>query len=742
MPPLLLLLACGPGPADTAPEREDPRDLVSLVDPKIGTGGLGYGVGCAFPGAGRPFGLVKASPDTADLGGSAPGFYHGGGYHADDEWVQGFSHLHAHGIGLTAYGVVALMPADGMDASKTTEAGYRMLWDKATEQASPGHYAVTLTDEEGTPRVEVGITATDRTALHRYVFADDAEPAVLLDLEHTLTGGSALGASLSLDPDTGRFQGWMDNDGEMGPAFRVWFAGVVDPPPSTTGSWADGEPLEGQLEASGVDVGGYWGWDPAALEDGAVNVRLALSLTDQEGALTNLEAEHDGFDLEAGADAARAAWAELLDPVRVWGGEDDEAVIFATALYHTLLMPTAMDDADGRYRGFDDSVHVADGHRYHTDFSLWDTYRTAHPLYTLLWPELHAGMLASLARMAEQGGALPLWPLATYDAEVMLGSPAHVVVGEAWQKGLLREADGSPSEDAATLLASALEVALGTGTAPYANRPDVATYDALGYYPADTVGRSVAWTQEVAIADGALAPMAAELGEADAAAWLAERARFYQNVYDPEVGYFHARLADGSFSEDFDDESWGDEYAEGNARHYLWLATHDPEGLVALLGGEQDAARRLQAFFEASALETDTFWPRENYWHGNEPDIHAAWLFALAGRPDLARTWVDWVAKTFYGTGPDGLAGNDDAGTLSAWYVFTAMGLYPLAGTDRYVLGWPRFDRVEFPAGDGVFTISTGPGEDLRYNGAPWGLPTLPHAAITEGGTLVFGGWP
>lgn len=739
---LLLLLACGGRPSETTPERQDPRDLVDLVDPAIGTGGQGYSVGCAFPGPARPFGLVKPSPDTADESGISPGYYHGGGYHADDELVQGFSHLHAHGIGVTAYGVVALMPADGMDATKTAEEGYRLRMAEGSERASAGLYEVGLLDPAGEPLVEVALTATDRTALHRYTFAEGSTPTVILDLEHGLDGGEALGASLSMDPETGRFEGWMDSRGQMGPAFRTWFAGILDPAPTGWGSWGDGEPVEGQAAASGVDAGGYWTFDPAALEGGVVSVRLALSLVDAEGAAANLEAEHDGFDLEAGVAAARAAWEEAFAGVRVTGGEDEEAVIFATALYHALLMPTAIDDVDGRYRGFDDEIHVAEGHRYHTDFSLWDTYRTAHPLYTLLWPEAHTGMLRSLARMAEQGGALPLWPLATYDASVMLGSPASVVVGEAWQKALLRAEDGGPDPDASVLLNAALDAAFDRVDLPYGARPDVALYDAHGYYPADQVDRSVAWTQEVSIADGALAPMAAALGEEEAAALLEARARYYRNVYDPEVGYFHARDSDGLFAEDFDDRSWGDEYTEGNARQYLWLATHDPEGLIETLGGEAAAVERLSAFFEASAREEQTFWPRENYWHGNEPDLHAPWLFAVAGRPDLTREWVDWVARTFYGTGPDGLAGNDDAGTLSAWFVFTAMGLYPMAGTDRYVLGQPRFSSVEFEVEGGTFLITADEGEGVSLNGLPWAPPTLPHRAITAGGRLAFGGWP
>lgn len=736
---LILLLSCTKPVAPANEALGEPRSLVDLVDPMIGTGGHGYSVGCAFPGAAWPFGLVKASPDTADISGSYAGFYRGGGYHAEDELVRGFTHLHLHAVGVTAYGVVGLMPAAGWDDAYTDERPRWLLLDKASEQASPGRYAAQLQSQEGAPVVGVQIAATEHTALHTYTFAEGASPTVVLDLEQVLEGGLALGASVSLDPGSGRFIGYMDNEGGMGPAFRTWVAGVMNPPPSAWGVWGDGPPDAGGTEAQGVDAGAWFGFDPEALEGGQVSVRIALSMTDQDGAIANLEAEHRGFDVEADAGAAKAAWAALLDRVSVWGGEHDEAVIFATALYHTLLMPTVISDVDGRYRGFDDQIHTSE-HPYHTDFSLWDTYRTVHPLYTLLWPEIQADMLRSLARMAEQGGALPLWPLATYDASVMLGSPATIVAGESWQKGLLRDGSGAPDADALVLLNAALAESTGAGTAPYGNRPDVSTYDALGYYASDLVGRSVAWTQEVAIADAALAPMAEDLGYPEAAAALTARGGFWRNVYDAEVGFFHARRSDGSFEEDFDPSAWLDEYAEGDAWQYLWLVPHDPEGLIEVLGGAQAAAARLDDFFQASEAEGRSDWPTEYYWHGNEPDIHAPWLLALAGRPDLARTWVDWVAETFYSDQPDGLAGNDDGGTLSAWYALSAMGLFPLAGTDRYVLGPPRFDRVELPAGDGVFTVIGGAAEAPTLDGQPWTEPDLVHGEIRGGVELGWGG--
>jgi len=488
----------------------------------------------------------------------------------------------------------------------------------------------------------------------------------------------------------------------------------------------------GALE--GIRLGGWFTFDGAA----EVRLQLALSNVDTQGALDNLEAEDVGLDVRAAARAAQAEWADWLSVISVWGGTDDERTIFATALFHALQMPTVFSDVDGRYRGFDDEIHTADGFRFHTDFSLWDTYRTLHPLMTLLWPDAHLDMLQSLAMMTTQSDGVPRWPLANKDTGTMLGAPGEIVFAEAWRKGLR-------DFDVQTLQERAVSVALGE-VVPVYGRPDVALYETHGYYPSDEVGRSVAWTQEVAIADYALAIVESEIGDPDVAQQLFERAGFWENLYDPEVGFFHGRASDGTFDAFSSEALWSSDYAEGNARQYLWLVPHDPEGLFSVMGGSDVAISRLTTFFEETREEDEDGYvgmPDYWYWHGNEPDIHAPWLFALAGEPELTRKWVRWVMENRYGTGADGLAGNDDAGTLSAWYVFAAMGLYPLAGTDRYILGEPAFSRIEFPVGEGKFTImrvGNGDTESVWLNGVAHVEPDILHADLVAGGSLVFWG--
>lgn len=758
---LLALLACASPDRVPLPE-EDPVALVDYVDPMIGTGGLGFSVGCAYPGAAVPWGLVKVSPDTADANGAAPEYHHGGGYHYDDTHIQSFSHMHMHAIGVTDYGAVGVMPVDRGDpdaplaAGQTLELGYQAPFSHEREQARPGWYQVQL---DG-PDVLVTLTATRHTALHRYDFGQVAAPTLVFDLGHVLKEGISRGGWVELDPDTGVVQGQMVVDGGLSSPFSVWFVGELDTAPTAWGTWtgqegaswsdASGITMDpggtsAQVEIQGEEVaepvharfGGWFGFEPGV---GAVHLRVALSTVDLAGAWTNLAEQGGTWDTEVVADDARAEWAALLGALRVWGGSEEDRTKLATALYHAAQMPTIFSDTDGRYTGFDGQIHQAD-HLYHTDYSLWDTYRTTHPLYTTLWPDWHRGMLQSFARMVEQGGNVPRWAAATGDSETMLGTPANIVWAEAWRKGIR-----GWGED--VVAPAVIDIALGEVVPAYGGRPDVPTLDLYGYYPADLVGRSVAWTQEAAISDHALAEVAMELGETAAASTLRNRSDAWKRLYNPETGWVQGRYSDGSWEELPDPGIWNEMYAEGNARQYLWLAPQDPEALFEVLGGEEAALARLTETMEETADEEEDRLeavPNSWYWHGNEPSLHIPWMFGLAGRPDLGRVWVRWVMDTYYGVQADGITGNDDAGASSAWYAFAAMGIYPLAGTERYVLGLPAFERVEWDVGDGVFTVlsEVDPLDGaaplaVSLGGQPWPAPFLSHDHLVAGGELRF----
>ena len=707
-------------PSDTdTPPAEEPVRLLDKVNPFIATGGIGYGVGCAFPGAGRPFGLVKVSPDTSDEFSISAGFYRGGGYHYDDVHIEGFSHMHLHGIGLTDYGILAVMPTDGMSPEKTTRIGYQARFEHSQEDASPGRYEVTL------EAAKVQLTATDHTALHHYSFTA-AEPTLILDLGHSLGRGVVTTANVETDGEIIEGEIWLT--GEMSDNFPIYFSARLDQPAQSWGIWNHDsyQPASHQATASNEDVSlGLW----MHFDRTEVSLRVALSNVDLEGARNNLQAEHDGFDFESAAEQAKEDWASWLDDVEIWGGTAEQQEIFATSLYHTLLMPTLFSDVDGRYRGFDGQIQQAD-RPFYTDFSLWDTYRTTHPWYTLVWPRTHEDFLWSLSRMAVEGNGLARWPLANSDTGVMLGTSLNIVFPEAYQKGLRNFAED-------TLYTLAVDAMLQRQELDFGAPPNLQTYEELGYYPAD-FGRSVAWTQEQSIADYALSRMAQEKGDTEDAEQLLARASNWKNVFDPAVGFFHARERSGEFTE-FDSEIlWLDEYAEGNARQYLWLAPHDPEGLFDLLGGQAASLARLHEMFEEMEDEEDDLIgvPENWYWHGNEPGLHIPWLFALAGEPEATRQWSHWLLQNRYSTAAAGIAGNDDGGTLSAWYLFASMGIYPLAGTTRYVIGEPIFDKIRIPeAGIEIRKQGTGELSTIMVNDTIWTDYELSHSQLQE---LVF----
>ena len=698
----------------------DAANLVDYVDPFIATGGIGYAVNCGFPGAGMPFGMVKISPDTAMSGGLAAGFYRGGGYHYDDTQIQGFSHTHLYATGITGHAALATMPTDGMSLEKTTRSGYGEEFSHDREWATPGRYAVELESSN------VELSATEHTSLHEYQFTEASTPTILIDVAHVMGTGSVSNSSIILSEDGLSFQGELIMDGEMGAPYPLYFYGELDQPALAWGVWNGEELFDGEREATQLDNMPIGAWLEFAPES-TVGMRIAISNIDLEGALYNFAEEHTGFVVSADQENAKEIWAEWLDVIQVWGGTEEERRIFATALYHQLQMPTLFSDSDGRYRGFDGEIHQSE-RNFYTDFSLWDTYRTTHPLYTLLWPEAHSDLLWSLSRMAQEGGGLPRWPLANLDANVMLGTSVNIVFPEAIRKGI-----SDFEEDA--LYQLALDSMMQRSTLSFGAPPDLELYEEKGYYPADLIGRSVAWTQEQSIADYALGELALDRGDTSDGEHLIERGMNWKNLWDPEIEFFHGRDSDGEFTELSSEENWEEEYAEGNARQYLWLTPHDPVGLFEALGGMERSLERLEEmFFEMERTEALPGLPELWYWHGNEPTLHVPWLFALAGNKERGDYWIDWLRKNRYSDQPDGLAGNDDGGTLSAWYVFASLGFYPMAGTTEYVLGEPIWTQAIFSVNGQDITNSKQESNDssIQIGQENWTSNSFQHAQFDD----------
>ncbi len=734
------------GPADAGvdaetdayvpPSRPAPAPLVDWVDPFLGTGGSGYNdIGSAHPGPQRPFGLVRPGPDTADEFG-APTYTHCSGFAYADPYVTGLSHTRMHGVGIADYGAVALMPIGAMEEVYTDQRGYRARHVPGSRVASPGYFAMTL--ERGDVRVE--LTSADRVAFHRYRYGASEPQGVLIDVGHRLAAGvDIVDGAVEIDAEAREVRGSSHFSGGYSNRFGgmpVYFVARFDRPFASHGVWR-GDTLEpGNTRSTGARAGAWLEFAPS--EGDTVRAEVAISFVDLEGARANLEAEGAGFDFDAVRAESEAIWEETLSRVRIEGRSETDFRRFYTALYHSLLMPTLGMDADGRYRGLDGEVRQAVGYRYYTDFSLWDTFRTLHPLLTLLYPEIQLDMLRSLVAMAQDGGAMPRWPLGIGYTGGMLGEPAAIVLADSWARGV-RDFDLRAGYDALR------RSAVGVASERFAGRGSAEEYERLGYVPMESGGSSTSKTLEFAYADWALATLADALGETvDAARWR-ERAGSYRNTYDPARGFFVGRHADGRFVEELDEGAWQSFYAEGNAWQYLWYAPHDLAGLAELMGGRERLLERLRLFFDRSRAEERGLPPPLWYWHGNEPDLHAAFVFTELGAPAEGAITSRWIARTMYGDGPTGLPGNDDGGTLSAWLVFASMGLFPIAGRDDYLIGSPLLTRTELALGDGTFVIEAPEGsEQAPYvgrallDGTALDGPRVPHEALRAGGRLVL----
>jgi predicted alpha-1,2-mannosidase len=704
-------------------------ELFPAIDPRIGTGGLGFGVGSTYPGPAVPFAMIHPSPDTRSAPDKVPpGFSHCAGYAAGDGYIAAFSLVHFEGTGVPDYGALGIMPTSGMSDAKRTAEGHAQAFDKAKEQTLPGYYSVELTDG-----IRVEITSSLRAATFRYTFPSGSSPVVLFDLDHRLEG-EILAADIAFDAAT--VSAHVEHHGPMSGGaggYDLFAEGVFDVTPSAMGTF-DGTALHaGQTTATGVPLGG-WVEFPAGTS--TVTLRLAVSFVDPEGAEKNLAAEAPSFDFDGMRAKAEAEWKTAVDRIELWGASEYDTTVMATAIYHVLAMPTLMSDTDGRFVNALGEITQGSRPRYN-DFSLWDTYRTLHP-WLLLTEDVHnEDFAASLVDMAAEGGAVPVWGIAHGDSKTMIGSPGEIVLAESALKGIHFD-----DEDAAYQLARV--AAYGPSPGPIGGRDaDIADYLAKGYVPSDVTFGSVSKTQEYAVADAALANWAKKLGISADADELGARGKNYENHWDPEVGYFRGKESDGSWAPFGSPTAMNDDYTEGNAGHYLWMVPHDPDGLGETLGGREAALDRLREFFAASHDEEPILGTRSYYWPSNEPDINAPWLFAAWGAPNESWNEIDWIVTELYGTGVDGIPGNDDGGTMSAWLLFAAAGLYPISGTDEYIVAAPRYAKVVLhrTSGDLTFeaTPSPRPGlspKQVTLDGVPIENNRVSHAALV--GTHVI----
>ncbi|MCO4744901.1 MAG: GH92 family glycosyl hydrolase [Proteobacteria bacterium] len=688
----LSLVACKAKDAD-ANDPIEPYDPTELVDVFIGSDTVGVNFGAVSPAATRPFGMVTVGPDTRGPLGSPP-FSFSGYFYADDH-ISAFSHTHSQGMGVVDFGAVGLMPKDGWDPAYTTDDGRESEFSHEQEWGAPGTYAVDLPEEQA----HVEIAAHERSALHRYTFESGADPVVVLDLGHfignveileanaTLDGASLTGFQLVKGSYSGRYGG-----------HQTHFAMEFSPEPVASGGWTDPTaPVDDLATVSGTMSGLYLTFPEGTTE---VLAKVAISYVDTDGALANLEAEQSDWDMDAALEASVESWREEMGNVRVRGGTDDERVIFHSALYRAYHMPMIHSDVDGRYRGMDDAIHSVDYTMYST-FSLWDTFRTQHPWLILARPDRQVDMANSLVQMAKDGGSLPRWPMTHGYTGGMVGTPADQVFAETWLKGLQTGWD----VDGAWVAAEKQS----TEAMPDASRGGIEGYLERGYVSwEDVSGGPAALTLEYAWNDAAMYGWGTAMGKDDAEQFETMR-HSWKNLWDPETQFLQGRHDDGSFTVANEPVDWFDAYVEGNAWHYLWGAPQDVQGMIDVQhdGSTEAWVARMREFWDDTDSFDQELYPDPYYWHGNEPDLHYAFLPAMVGDLELTSEASRYVMSTRYSTLPSGIDGNDDSGTLSAWYLFAASGFYPIAGTTTYAVGSPLFSRVEIDrTGDEMWVMS------------------------------------
>ena len=719
----------------------DEAPYAHAVNPFIGTSFGGGNVGSLYPAATLPWGLCKVGPDTQNDAG-AGGTFHCAGYQYMDPYIFGFTHNRLEGTGAPDYGNLAVMPFAQLDTTSTTRKGRNSPFSHATEVAEPGYYAVTLDK----PAVRAEMTATTRCAHHRYTFQTAApDGGVLIDLATSIAKGVTGAGNVTLDAKTQSVRGQILNIGDFSNrygGFPVYFEARFDRPWASAGTWNDGVIQPGVDATSTTAVPSNIGaWAKFAdLPTKPVELQLCVSYTSPQGAQKALAAELPKFDFDATRHAALMTWQKALGVMEVDAPTPLEATLFYSALYRVMQMPTIWSDVDGAYRGFDNQVHQADGWNYVTDLSLWDTFRTENPLIVLLWPDVARDTLQSLAVQTAQGKGPPQWSMGMGDTGSMIGFHSASLAADAVVKGVT-------DWDAETLYTGLLAQA-GTETSTFECIHDYIHY---GYCTRESGSGSVSETLEYAYDDACVATLATYLKHPDVAATFTTRAASYKKLWDPATQFFRARHKDsGDFTEPFDPSAWSfsnDEYVEGSAWQWNFFVPHDTAGMRALYPSDAAFVAKLDAFFQGAQDVFSFYVPSGFYFQGNEPDILSSVLFSDAGRPELADKWTRWIADVSYTNVPDGLIGNDDAGTLSAWYVFAAIGLMPRPGLPGYDLVAPRFDHalIHLPGGDltvqapGAAAKSLF-GAQVAWTGTPLGKRWVTHSQVASGGTLVWSG--
>lgn len=731
-------------------------DVVDYVNTFIGTSGMGH----TFPGACVPFGAVQLSPDTDTIPHNVNGEYqpeayaYCAGYRHDDPTIVGFSHTHLSGTGHSDLGDILLMPQTGAlrltpGTSDNPDAGYRQRFYHSTERAWPGYYEVTLVDDG----VRVQLTATARVGVHRYTFPTDA-PAqrMVVDLTHGIYNyeGKTLWCSLRVENDTlltgyRVTQGWARCNYTY---FAITFSrpvinyGYRDRRKEMyRGFWRKLDPYHNFPDMGGRSVVAYFDFDTTCSE--ALMVKVGLSAVSAQGALQNLQTEAGGKSFDTLCREARTAWQRELSSVAIEGTEDQKTM-FYTSLYHTMINPSVYSDVDGRYRGVDGAVHEGEGFQNYTVFSLWDTYRALHPLLAWLRPERNTDMVRSMLAHQRQSAnhVLPVWSLMGNEGWCMTGYHAASAVADALVKG--------------ATLDSAMVLNALRSTSTWNRFPGLSEYIQKGFAPFDNDATAVSNTLEYAYDDFAIAQAAYALGNSAMAAEYEQRALNYRNIFNPITGFATPRYRNGLFKADMDPlQTYGEGFIEGNSWNYSFHVPQDVRGLINTVGGDRRFIERLDSLFTMH-LPEHYYADNEDitadclvggYVHGNEPSHHVPYLYTWTSHPWLTQERLFTIMSQMYRNAINGLSGNDDCGQMSAWYVFTTLGFYPVCpGTDQYVIGAPFVTRADVALPDGKHLVIKAPKLSVsnRYvqrvllNGVPHSRLYFTHSELSSGGEIEF----
>jgi predicted alpha-1,2-mannosidase len=673
------------------------RDLTRYVNPFIGTGGHGH----TFPGAIVPYGMVQLSPDTRLTGWDGCS-----GYHYSDSKIYGFSHTHLSGTGISDYGDILLTPVVGRD--------YSGRFQHRNETATPGYYSVKLDDEN----ILAELTTTARAGMHRYTFPATDDANIIIDLAHR---DKLLDSGLRITSETTvigwrRSQAWAKDQ-------VVYFA-LEFSQPFTVPSPPD------------KDKKTYLRFDTRS--GTPVLVKVGISAVDIKGALGNLHAEINHWDFDKVRTDAKAAWNAELNKIVVSGGTASQLTNFYTSLYHVMTVPNLFMDVDGRYRGRDFKTRVAAGFSNYTVFSLWDTFRAAHPLYTIIDRERTRDFIKTFLAQYEQGGRLPVWELAANETDTMIGYHAVSVIADAVVKGI----DGFDLNKAFIAMKHSAELREYRGLGAYIDHGFISTEDER---------ESVSKVLEYAYDDWCIAQVAQMLGNREDYERYSARAQSYKNVFDSSTGFMRPR-SNGNWVEPFDPREVTFAFTEANSWQYTFFAPHDISGLITLMGGVPQFARKLDQLFSAESRTTgreqvDITGLIGQYAHGNEPSHHMAYLYNYVGQPWKTQSRIASIMAQFYKPEPDGLIGNEDCGQMSAWYVLSAAGFYPVTpGSTVYAIGSPLFPEVRFNLENGKsFLVRTANGSDRNVyiqsatlNGKVYNKSFLLHEDLMAGGELVF----